>query len=248
MRRWLTTHRLDPRPENASQADPYDASVNIPLGEIAGRAHELPSRNVTVQVAAHGELAERTVKALHEMGRPAVVTEPAPQSEKLLYKMWEENPMLRPLKPAPQTALDLACGSGRDAVFLANLGYRVTAVDALEDALERARDLERRYNLGPAIAWQRMDLEREVPSGKWHLVTMFRYCQPTLIERAHELLEPGGELRVEVFTPTHFARYGKPRHHTTAEQLADHARNLAIVACGEDWRGDVHTARLVARL
>src|SRR5215210_3552105 len=47
-----------------------------------------------------------------------------------------------PLEPA--RALDLACGEGRNAVWLAERGWRVTAVDFSSVALEKGRELARR--------------------------------------------------------------------------------------------------------
>jgi SAM-dependent methyltransferase len=41
---------------------------------------------------------------------------------------------------APGRALDLACGEGRNAIWLAELGWRVTAVDFSEVAIAKARE------------------------------------------------------------------------------------------------------------
>ncbi|NJL30478.1 MAG: class I SAM-dependent methyltransferase [Phycisphaerales bacterium] len=41
--------------------------------------------------------------------------------------------------------MDIACGSGRDAVWLAMQGYEVDGLDVLPDALERASDLAHRH-------------------------------------------------------------------------------------------------------
>ncbi|GIV33191.1 MAG: methyltransferase [Chitinophagales bacterium] len=47
------------------------------------------------------------------------------------------------LKPAPQSRiLDLACGSGRHAVYLASLGYQVTGIDLSAELIEKARSSE----------------------------------------------------------------------------------------------------------
>jgi SAM-dependent methyltransferase len=57
----------------------------------------------------------------------------------------------------PGVALDLACGEGRNAVWLAGLGWRVLAVDFSRVGLEKGAELERRV-LGTAqIAWIEAD-------------------------------------------------------------------------------------------
>jgi len=43
---------------------------------------------------------------------------------------------------APARAIDLACGEGRNAVWLAERGWRVTGVDFSSVAIEKARQLE----------------------------------------------------------------------------------------------------------
>src|SRR5690606_20709595 len=70
----------------------------------------------------------------------------------LLYRLgitpWEQRPMPplfrsvaeAPADGAPRRGLDVGCGSGSDAVYLAQRGWRVTAVDAVESALARARE------------------------------------------------------------------------------------------------------------
>jgi SAM-dependent methyltransferase len=58
--------------------------------------------------------------------------------------------------PVPGRALDVGCGSGADAVYLAKRGWRVTAVDAVEKALARAR--ERAAEEGVEVDWIRGDV------------------------------------------------------------------------------------------
>jgi 2-polyprenyl-3-methyl-5-hydroxy-6-metoxy-1,4-benzoquinol methylase len=43
-------------------------------------------------------------------------------------------------KITPGTAIDLACGAGRNALYLAEHGWRVTAIDGSQTAVEIVRD------------------------------------------------------------------------------------------------------------
>ncbi len=92
-------------------------------------------------------------------------------------------------------ALDLACGAGRHAVFLAARGMRVTAVDAsrvgVELMLERAR--EKNLWIDARVA----DLERgefKIEEGAYDLVCDFYYLQRDLFQRMRAGLKPGGLL------------------------------------------------------
>ncbi|WP_250290365.1 class I SAM-dependent methyltransferase, partial [Frankia sp. CiP1_Cm_nod1] len=49
----------------------------------------------------------------------------------------------------PGRALDLACGEGRNAVWLATQGWRVTGVDFSQVAIRKARELSRRFDVTP---------------------------------------------------------------------------------------------------
>jgi DNA/RNA-binding domain of Phe-tRNA-synthetase-like protein len=97
-------------------------------------------------------------------------------------------------------ALDLACGSGRAAVYLALLGWSVTAIDILPEALEMAQALARRWGVG--IRAVQADLEESAPvrEGIWELVTVFRFLSRTLLAWIREAVRPGGLLLYETFT------------------------------------------------
>jgi SAM-dependent methyltransferase len=95
----------------------------------------------------------------------------------------------------PGRALDLACGAGRNALFLARHGWQVDAIDISAVALERAAETARAEGL--AVTWIEADLERTRPTGRYDLVVLFRYLDPDLIEALPGLLAPGGWLIVE---------------------------------------------------
>lgn len=92
-------------------------------------------------------------------------------------------------------ALDLACGAGRHALFLAGHGFEVTAVDAsrvgVELALARAR--ERDLSVVARVA----DLERGefiIEEAAYDLVCDFYYLQRDLFPRMRAGLRPDGLL------------------------------------------------------
>jgi tellurite methyltransferase len=91
----------------------------------------------------------------------------------------------------PGRALDLASGPGRNAIFLAKLGWQVTAVDASEVALR----LLRREAGGLTIDVRRADLERgefAIEPAGYDLICDFYYLQRDLFPAIREGLRPGG--------------------------------------------------------
>lgn len=101
--------------------------------------------------------------------------------------------------PFPGRALDLACGSGRDAVYLALAGYAVEAIDVLPDALERARDLARRS--GVHIETIQQDLRRSpvLPAERYDLVAVVRFLHRPLLPAMRRAVAPGGFVVYEAF-------------------------------------------------
>ena len=67
------------------------------------------------------------------------------------------------------TALDLGCGEGGDAIWLAERGWAVTAVDVSAVALDRARRAA--ADRGLTIAFARVDLSSDFPAGTYDLVS-----------------------------------------------------------------------------
>ena len=101
---------------------------------------------------------------------------------------------------SPGTALDVACGAGRNAVWLAERGWRVTAVDFASVALDRARELAASRRI--AVDWIEADvLAWSPPARHYDLVTMLYLQLPEAerretLRRAAEAVRPGGTLLV----------------------------------------------------
>lgn len=104
----------------------------------------------------------------------------------------------------PGRALDLACGEGRNALWLASLGWRVTAVDFSSVALDRGRRLAdaQPAQVGDRLEWVRADLREYVPTAGVYDLVLLVYLQLRAAERrdvsrrAAAALAPGGVLLV----------------------------------------------------
>jgi 2-polyprenyl-3-methyl-5-hydroxy-6-metoxy-1,4-benzoquinol methylase len=104
---------------------------------------------------------------------------------------------LRDLQPRGR-ALDLACGEGRNAIWLAKLGWTVTGVDYSEVALERARRLAADQQV--AVEWIGADVVSFAPSPRSFDLVVIAYLQVpgpdrrAVLARAAAALRPGGML------------------------------------------------------
>jgi tellurite methyltransferase len=95
----------------------------------------------------------------------------------------------------PGTALDLACGTGRNALWLAEQGWNVTAVDGAPTAIEilRQRAAEKGIHVDVRVAYLESGEYRIEPS-TWDLVAICYYLQRDLFEPAKRGVAPGGVL------------------------------------------------------
>ncbi|MFB7664403.1 class I SAM-dependent methyltransferase [Kitasatospora sp. NPDC056138] len=104
----------------------------------------------------------------------------------------------------PGRALDLAAGEGRNSLWLAALGWRVTVVDFSRVALERGRRLSEQLPAGVArhLSWVEADVRTHVPApGAYDLVLIAYLHLPAeqrraVLRRAADSLAPGGTLLV----------------------------------------------------
>ena len=84
--------------------------------------------------------------------------------------------------------LDVAAGTGRNAIFLAERGFRVVAIDNSSIALDEARRRAEKKSL--AISWQQADLEQiELPQAAYDLIVNFNYLQRSLFPQIRKALK-----------------------------------------------------------
>lgn len=117
---------------------------------------------------------------------------------------------------APGRALDLACGEGRNAVWLARRGWRVTGVDFSEVAIEKARRLASARKV--EVDWLVADLLRyQSPPGAFELVILFYLQLPPaqrrqIVRAAGKALTPGGTFLLVAHDSRNLERgYGGPK-------------------------------------
>ena len=179
-------------------------------------------------------LLQRVIEQLNARGRAPVsgllVTEPALAGlpENLLATgpsdevLWTPSPFLSTWSdllppPAVGPVLDLACGSGRSSVWLAERGYRVTGIDWQEEALGLGRQLA--ASRGTTCEFLRADLRdlSVVPPGPWAVVLNFRYLQRDLLARFAHWLKPGGLAVIRTFRDVP-GYVGRPRQRHRLER------------------------------
>ena len=98
----------------------------------------------------------------------------------------------------PGRALDIATGKGCNAVFLAERGFEVVAIDISPLALAEAR--KHADEKGLSISWQPVDLEKiELPKKSYDLIVNFNYLQRTLVPQLKAALKTGGYVIFETY-------------------------------------------------
>ncbi len=97
-------------------------------------------------------------------------------------------------------ALDLACGEGRNALWLAGRGWQVTAVDFSAVAVDKGRRLAERQHLDGRVDWVVGDvLTVPLPASDLALLAYLQLAaqeRRTAVRRAWDALTPGGTLLV----------------------------------------------------
>ena len=124
-------------------------------------------------------------------------------------------------------ALDLGCGEGADALWLAERGWEVVAVDISATALQRAIEAASTRNMLAHIVFQRHDLNESFPEGAFDLVSAQYLHSPARLERdgvlqrAAERVKRGGVLLiVDHGAPPPWAEHRDHRFEDIDEVLA----------------------------
>lgn len=255
-----TTALLDVRSEAGFAAQHAPDAANIPVEELARSSHELPPASCPLRVT-DSDVARATA-ASEILARRGHQVELAPLASLDLsatgpatVRLWSPNSFLiEAFEHIPTglggRALDVACGSGRDAVWLAMQEMHVDAIDHLPDALDRANALARRNRV--SIETIRKDIEAgpELPTG-YDLVCVFRYLHRPLWRALKTAINPGGYIIYETFharTRESGGRPSSPDHLLqTGELAAAFADFDVLISRDEVERDGRYFSSLLAR-
>ncbi len=222
---------IDLRSASAHRRDHPRGAVSIPAPVLARSLFLLPPRDVPILVFDRdGERAREAGALLAQRGwtrvgwldgSPRALGPDLRTSGIEPNRIWEPAPLLRRIEhalPRGGPSCDLACGSGRNTVFLALGGRDVLGVDLLPDALRQARALARAARIPPPgrVAFRGLDLSDAVQvrsllrPARFRLLICFRYLERELLPRLPAALDRGGVVVYETFLEEQGRVKGKP--------------------------------------
>ena len=162
------------------------------------------------------------------------------------------------LTGAAPRAIDIACGAGRNSLFLARRGWHVHAIDISAVALGRLRAAADAANL--PVTCVETDLEPAtsaldgIDDHRYDLALLIRYADTALVEALPRVLAPGGFLIAEMHLQTDAAVAGprSPRFRVAPGELRRAAAAFELLYYNEGFVDDpdgrtVALAQLVGR-
>jgi SAM-dependent methyltransferase len=212
---------------------------------------ELPPPGRPLRVAEVNLTASEAVSFLTVGGRtPALETKVQLEDGAQEFRLWQPNVFLvqSVMSLSPGCAVDLGCGAGREAVFLASERWRVFAVDNLPDALLRGKRFAARYELEQNIEWLHHPSSIEWTSVS--LLTAFFFFDQTILTEAIQWLPSGATVMIEAFTDEHANKFGKPgpTRRVASGELPKLFPRLEAIIFDEGWRENGrHTARFIGK-
>jgi SAM-dependent methyltransferase len=258
---------LDCRPTAAFYQGHHCDAINIPAAELNQRLHELPKRNQCLQLCGDSDSLTHANSTLSSKGyqiqqcfewNSAYADQLMRQGLFCLgaspIRLWNAGGLVQrfvqEIAPhyaiQPGTGVDLACGAGRDTVYLALHGWQMTGVDYLPGAIQRTQQLAQQQQV--QVNTLLLDLESvadpfaasALAKQSFNLVVVARYLHRPLLALLPNLLAPGGILLYQTFMQGS-EQFGSPRNPNyllRPQELAQTFANLAILLDEIDYLED----------
>lgn len=199
------------------------------------------------------------VPALANGGKPAVTKNdaPLPEPDPGLVERWDaryrgdQRPSWDTGRPStelkrmveqgllePGRVLELGCGTGVNAVYLASQGFEVTAIDLSPTALQIAR--ERARQAGVTVNWIHADVLHPPPLGSFDLIFdrgcyhgVRRIDAAGYVRTAKSGLRPGGHALILAGNANELTAHSGPPRVTETELVRDFAEAFDFVRLRE---------------
>ena len=146
-------------------------------------------------------------------------------------------------------ALDLACGNGRNALYLAELGFDVDAMDIAEPALKLVQDGARERGVSVNTILADLD-DMPLPVETYDLITMCFYMNRERIPSMKDALRPGGFILQEQHYATDYDVSGPtdPRFRLRSNELLHLFLDFRIrfFSEGLEWEAEREGGRIIA--
>jgi tellurite methyltransferase len=129
----------------------------------------------------------------------------------------------------PGRGLDIAAGKGRNALYLAERGFEVVAVDISRVALDAARRHAEQQHLH--VDFQQLDLEQSFPEGEYDLILNINYLQRSLIPKIKAALRVGGHVIFETYSIDQqvIGHPKNPNYLLAHNELLEHFRDFRVL-------------------
>ena len=145
-------------------------------------------------------------------------------------------------------AVDIACGEGRNSVFLAQHGFRVVGLDISDIGLAKGRDRTQAQSVH--VEFRRVDLDEYRIEERYDLILNFNFLQRKLISSEVASLNPGGVLLFDtIMASEELLQLHNPDYLLQPGELNSifSAYDGDILYSDESRSGDMPTARILFR-
>ena len=204
-------------------------ACHIDANDLFKRMHELPQKASPVALIGCVESLKTATAFLKDKAyqisnttiydrdhRQQLITQGLWQTGPSSIRLWQASPMIEhfcellskhPAANIKSIGLDIACGSGRDMVYLALQGWQMHGIDYQSEALQRTTRLAQNNQV--AVQAYQHDLESDTNAlqnltqqglpAAFDLITVWRYLHRPLLTTLQARLKPGGYLIYQTF-------------------------------------------------
>ncbi|MEH0861875.1 MULTISPECIES: class I SAM-dependent methyltransferase [Halobacteriovorax] len=151
--------------------------------------------------------------------------------------------------PRGSTVLDIGMGEGRNAVFLATKGYKVTGVDISSVAIEKSLKLARQAGVRIKTIHKSVD-HLKIADNSLDAIICFYFVDREISEKLKKWLKPGGVIIYEGYTVAHKKKFNDDSidsYFLKSAELLNMFNDFKILKFEEPVHGSELTQSIIAR-